>query len=151
MTHIHELIDFIIVAYVVYKDRVLLVHHKELKKWLPLGGHIEIDEDPDQALIREIREESDLEVEIFGEKPELESKGVKFLYPPIFLDIHDISKTHKHISLTYFAKAKSENVRLAEREHHDIRWFTEKDLDNQEYNLESHIKFYAREALKKFV
>lgn len=149
MPHIHDLIDFVVNAYVVYKDRILLVHHKELNKWLSLGGHIELDENPEQALFREIQEESGLEVEIAGEKPALKSKGVKFLYSPAFLDIHDISEAHKHIGLVYFAKAKTDEVKLAEKEHNAIRWFTKEDLDKPEFNLDPHIKFYAKEALKK--
>ena len=149
MPHIHELIDFTIVAWVVYKDRVLLIHHKTLNKWLPLGGHVELDENPEEALFREIKEESGLEVEILGEKPSIEAEGRKFLYSPTFLDIHDISNTHKHIGMVYFAKAKSDDIKLAEAEHNEIRWFTENELGNPEFNLQPDVKWYAREALQR--
>ena len=39
MGHIHKLIDFVVEVFVVYKDKVLLVYHKELNKWLPIGWH----------------------------------------------------------------------------------------------------------------
>ena len=67
MPHIHELIDFVVDIYIVYKDKVLLIHHKELKKWLPIGGHIELDEDPEEALFREVKEECGLEIEVLGD------------------------------------------------------------------------------------
>lgn len=82
--HIHELIDFAVDVFIVYKNKVLLVHHIEQNKWLPVGGHVELNEDPEQALFREIKEECGLEVEIFGEKPLVQSPVARFLYPPVF-------------------------------------------------------------------
>lgn len=35
----------------------------------------------------------------------IEVRGTKFLYPPTFLNIHDINETHKHVGLYYIAKA----------------------------------------------
>jgi len=60
MAHINEKIDFTVEAFVVHNQRVLLIFHKKLQRWLPLGGHIELDEDPEQALFREVKEESGL-------------------------------------------------------------------------------------------
>ena len=42
---------------------------------LPLGGHIELHEDPEQAALREAKEESGLEVELLGERPPTTSPG----------------------------------------------------------------------------
>ena len=47
MAHIHEKIDFTVAIFVVHEGKVLLIHHRNLNKWLPLGGHIELDEDPE--------------------------------------------------------------------------------------------------------
>jgi 8-oxo-dGTP pyrophosphatase MutT (NUDIX family) len=149
MPHIHPLIDFVIVAFIICQDKILLIFHSKLNKWLPVGGHIELDEDPEQALFREIKEETGLNnIKILSGKPLINSRGTKFLYTPIFLDIHNISKTHKHIGLTYFVKAKNHKVKLAEREHKDIRWFSERDIDDKKWKLSPAVKFYAKEALK---
>ena len=32
------------------KRKFLLIKHKKLKKWLQPGGHIELNEDPEEAL-----------------------------------------------------------------------------------------------------
>ena len=37
MAHIHEKIDFTVAIFVVQDDKVLLIHHRKLNKWLPLG------------------------------------------------------------------------------------------------------------------
>lgn len=44
---------FTVSIFIVCKDRVLLHLHKKSKKILPLGGHIEINELPEEACIRE--------------------------------------------------------------------------------------------------
>lgn len=149
MPHIHDLIDFVSVVYIVYKNKVLLIHHKQLNKWLPIGGHIELNEDPEEALFREVKEECGLEIEVASSKPDAVSDGTKFLYTPEFLNIHKISDTHSHVGLVYFAKTKSDEAVLNKEEHHDIRWFILEDLDKPEFAIIGEVKFYASEALKK--
>ncbi|MDP4007393.1 MAG: NUDIX domain-containing protein [bacterium] len=150
MAHIHELIDWTIVAYVIYGKKALFVFHKELQKWLPLGGHIELNEDPDEALAREVKEESGIEeFEVLSEKPIMNAPERKVLYTPSYMDIHPISNTHKHIGLTYFLKVSTDTVQLADQEHEEIRWLSEDDLDDAGINLDSGIKLYAREAIKR--
>ncbi len=152
MSHIHKEIDFITGAIIVHQDKVLLCDHIARKNWLPLGGHIELTEDPEEALFREIREESGLHrrnLTILTSKPSRRDKGVKFLFAPNFLDIHEFSDTHKHIGLMYFLASNTDSVRLNKDEHHRIRWFGEDELDDKKYNISPHIKFYSLEALKK--
>lgn len=149
MPHIHELIDFVVNVYIVYGDKVLLIHHKKQNKWLPIGGHIELNEDPEQALQREVKEECGLEIKILSEKPSIYSEGTKFLYSPAYLDIHRISETHRHIALSYFAKTDSDKAILNEEEHNEIRWFCGKELDDTQFKIEPAIKFYAKEALSR--
>ncbi len=150
MPHIHDLIDFTVDVFVVYENKVLLIFHRKHNMWLQVGGHIELNEDPDEALFREVKEECGLDIEIIGGKePTFEIKGTKFLYAPAFMNIHDINETHKHVGLVYFAKAKSTELVLSKREHSDIRWFSLEDLDKPEFNLNEAVKFYAKEALAR--
>lgn len=152
MPHIHELIDFTVDVFIVYDNKVLLIFHKKLKMWLQIGGHVELHEDPDQALFREVKEECGLEIEIIGGKePDFEEQGTKFLYAPAFMNIHDIDEKHKHIGLTYFAKATSDKFIYNEEEHSDIRWFSEEELEKPEFNVSQGVRFYAKEALKRAI
>jgi len=151
MPHSHEKIDFVVSAWIVYSGRVLLVFHKGQQTWLPIGGHIEPDEDPEEALYREVKEECGLDIEIIREKKNtgypLEST-TKLLPMPVYMDIHPINKTHRHVALEYFAKAKSDAVKLAKGEHDEIRWFSESELNESRYNILPAIKFFAKGALK---
>jgi 8-oxo-dGTP diphosphatase len=149
MPHIHELMDFTVEAFVVHEQRVLLIYHTQLQKWLPLGGHIELHGDPEQALFREIKEESGLDVNVLSQKPAQPCEGKKFLYPPAYLDVHPITPTHRHIGLVYFATAASDQVRLAAHEHDAIRWFSEAELQEPALGIQPDVLFYAREALRR--
>lgn len=56
--------DLVVAGYIFDKNKVLLIHHKKSDLWLPVWGQIEINETPDDGLIREIKEEVGIEVEI---------------------------------------------------------------------------------------
>ena len=148
MPHIHELYDFVVSVFIVHRDRVLLIDHKKYDEWLPIGGHIELNEDPEQALFREIREECGLTVKILAGKPDVAHAGVKPILTPSYIDAHRIGDVHKHIAFIYFAVARSDKVRLHEREHREYRWVSEKDLSSKKLKLTRSILFYSRQALK---
>lgn len=147
MAHIHEKIDFTVAIFVVHEGRVLVIHHRKLEKWLPLGGHIELDEDPEMAAIREAREESGLEVELIGERPPTTGPGTRALIAPRFLDIHRISATHEHIGMIYWARPRTGTLTLATEEHHDIRWCTPADLEQLQPPMSDAVKWYCLKAL----
>ncbi len=149
MPHIHALYDFVVSVFVVYQNRVLLVYHKKYSEWLPIGGHIELNEDPEQALYREIKEESGMRVRILTKAPSIAHDGVKPIPTPSFVDAHRISRTHKHIAFIYFGVSKSAKIRLHTREHREYRWFSKKDLLDRRFGLTRSIRFYCREALKR--
>jgi 8-oxo-dGTP pyrophosphatase MutT (NUDIX family) len=149
MAHIHEKIDFTVALLVVHNGKVLLVHHRNLNKWLPLGGHIELDEDPEAAGLREAKEESGLEVELLGQRPPTTEPGTRALIAPRFMDIHRISDTHQHIGLMYWARPKNGTLKLSPSEHHDIRWCSTADLDGLQPPMSVAVKWYCRAALKE--
>ena len=128
MPHIHELIDFTVSAFIFHNDRVLLIHHKKLDSWMQIGGHVELDEDTDEALIREIKEECGLDVHVLAEvAPCQASSHVKPLLRPHFVNIHAIGQTHRHLDLSYVCLSDSDAVVL-EDAHNDIGWFSEEEV-----------------------
>ncbi|HEY9175230.1 MAG TPA: NUDIX domain-containing protein [Verrucomicrobiae bacterium] len=147
VAHIHEKIDFTVAIFVVQAGKVLLIHHRNLDRWLPLGGHIELDEDPEQAAVREAKEESGLDVELLGERPPTTGPGTRALIAPRFMDIHRINATHEHIGLIYWARPKSGTATLAPAEHHAIRWCASEDLDQLSPPMSNAVKWYCRKAL----
>ncbi len=149
MAHIHDKIDFTVAIFVVHGKKILLIHHRQLDKWLPLGGHIELDEDPEQAALREAKEESGLEVELLGGRPPTTGPGTRALIAPRFLDIHRITDTHEHIGLIYWARPRNGSLALAAAEHHDIRWCSSGDLDKLHPPMSDAVKWYCRQAIEE--
>jgi 8-oxo-dGTP pyrophosphatase MutT (NUDIX family) len=155
MAHIHEKIDFTVAIFVVHDKKILIIHHRKLNKWLPLGGHIELDEDPEQAALREAKEESGLDVELLGERPPTTSPGTRALIAPRFLDIHRINDTHEHIGMIYWAKPllaeghHNQITKLAKEEHHDIRWCSADDLETLQPPMPEAVKWYCLKAIEE--
>lgn len=149
MAHIHEKIDFTVAIFVVHGRKLLLVHHRNLDRWLPLGGHIELDEDPEAAALREAKEESGLDVELLGSRPPTTEKGSRALIAPRFLDIHRINDTHEHVGMLYWARPRNGQLKLAAAEHHDIRWCSTTDLDTLQPPMSGAVKWYCRKALEE--
>ena len=153
MPHIHEKIDFTAEVFIVHHNRVLLRLHDKYNIWLSVGGHIELNEDPMEAAIREVKEEVGLEIKLIGEIIQTEQgerSGYKELLPPRFLNRHRINETHEHITFVYFARSDDDTVIVSGDDRSDEwKWFTLQDLEDPAYALQPSIKQYARHALKE--
>lgn len=151
MGHIHKDIDLTVSVYIVNGGKVLLIFHKKLQSWLPIGGHVELHEDAEEALIREISEECGLSVKLTSPSlPEVPGiTDMKFLPLPAGFDIHGVGGGHRHMNLVYFGTSSDNNAVLAEGEHDSIRWFTTEEIDDPSWGVWPSIKFYAKEAINK--
>lgn len=136
-------------VFIIYRNKVLLRKHDKLGIWLSVGGHIEDNEDPNQAALREVKEETGLDVTLDNTlRPKnLFTDGSQELIPPYYLNIN--GKDNRHITFVYFAKTDSDVISQdVEKEiSEDMKWFTKKELENSTEILEN-IKYYALKALK---
>jgi 8-oxo-dGTP pyrophosphatase MutT (NUDIX family) len=121
--------DFVASVYVVNEGKVLLVHHKKLGMWLPVGGHIEKNELPTVCAIREAKEEAGLDIKIVGEEEHYER--VRTLAHPKIVQLENIEPGHQHIDLIYFArlKDKSQKIKNEDKGITEVRWFSREELD----------------------
>src|SRR3989338_8299033 len=122
MPHIHENgNDFVVDVYVVHKNRVLLRLHDKHNKWLVPGGHIELDETPEEAARREVKEEVGLDIVLWDPRAHKvgSSKGYQDIIPPVHMNMHEINERHKHISHIYFATTVSDETAEQENEKRD--------------------------------
>lgn len=119
MAHINELIDYTAGVYIVHKDRVLIRKHDKYGFWIHVGGHIELDEHPVEAAIREAKEEVGLDVTIPNYKGQLAKEtGKKLgsiepatpLPTPKHMNIHPINETHQHLDLIYYGTSETDEV-----------------------------------------
>jgi len=152
MAHIHEKIDFTASVFIVHGDKVLLHMHKKLGMWLQVGGHIELDEDPNQAAIREAREEAGLDIQLGAAGGDALNTvfSARELVVPRFLNRHffDTSHTHEHIDFVYFAKSESADAH-SEEGGGAVRWFDREELLDTELDLLPDVRKYALLALQE--
>ena len=115
-------------AYVVNPDnrKILLVKHKEYNKWLQPGGHIENNETPEEAAIREVYEETGIKITLIGEHFPREDDLIR----PLGVQCNRKHNGDKMIDIVYYGKPNNPDSPLkANDESTDIGWFSRHDLD----------------------
>ncbi len=99
---------FTATGFVVNDGRVLLHWHPKVKAWLPPGGHIEENEDPAEAVVREIHEEAGVHAAVVPTGPTFELSYPTCVVSPFTImieDIHDpVHGYHQHIDMIYFCR-----------------------------------------------
>jgi 8-oxo-dGTP pyrophosphatase MutT (NUDIX family) len=135
---------FTVAVFVVHDGSVLLHFHRKLGKWLPPGGHIEDDELPDAAAVREVQEETGVRARLVGERG-LPLDAPRQLVIPAGIQVETIYAGHEHIDLVYFAAADVAEIdpMLAERD--QVGWYRAADLAR--LGADDEIQAWARRAL----
>lgn len=119
---------FTVSGFVSHRGRTALHRHPRLGIWLPPGGHIETDEDPVQAVLREVLEECGLAVEILTVGPRFLAEPPSQLLTPVKIGVYDIPKDgvldepHQHIDFIYFTRPLVAGPVLPD-DGHDWTWF----------------------------
>ncbi len=116
--------------------RLLLVHHNRYGCWVVPGGHVEPDESPDFTAMREVLEETGVEIEIVSatDAPDLPGQ-TQLAAPFIVAAIPHPGKPergegpHIHIDLMYVATVKSAAIRVLENEVSGVAFFTLDEID----------------------
>jgi 8-oxo-dGTP pyrophosphatase MutT (NUDIX family) len=121
---------FTATAFVLRDGAALLHWHKRLGQWMPPGGHIEPNEDPVQAALREILEEAGITAEVIASGAPLPFDYPEQLPAPYTILVEDIpgpGQPHKHIDLIYFCRPVDEDSRTVVTDP-TLRWVTETEL-----------------------
>jgi 8-oxo-dGTP pyrophosphatase MutT (NUDIX family) len=138
--------EFTVAVFVVHRGRVLLHWHRRLARWLPPGGHVDPGELPDEAAVRETREETGLAIELLDanggpatgiprstdagsdtdvmtqpERAEAGTPGPRRLVQPLGIQLEDIGPGHQHIDLLYLARPSRPATGAPSAEEHTLR------------------------------
>ncbi|MCB2356896.1 NUDIX domain-containing protein [Clostridium estertheticum] len=133
-------------VYVINNGRVLLHMHKKHKTLFPLGGHMEPEELPHETAIREVYEESGLEVELYNDEDQLELGGVRQLHRPMNVLLENIGHSIENIDFIYFATANEDKVHPQDGESEELYWMTRDEVINNG-EIKPHIVAMALKAL----
>ncbi len=98
---------------IVVGDRGVVLHrHRRLGRWIQPGGHLEPDETPDDAALRECGEETGLPVGHPSGRPLL-----------VHVDVHLVPTGHVHLDLRYLLEAPDADPAPGPGESQDVAWF----------------------------
>jgi ADP-ribose pyrophosphatase YjhB (NUDIX family) len=134
--------DYATSGYIVNSGRVLLIRHKKLPMWTPPSGHIELHQNPIDALYMEIREEAGIQkehltlVETHTETKSFRrhtSAGLqgKRIPVPFDIDEHQFgTESHMHVDFGYILVSTTDAVQPEEGESQEFKWFTDDELAN---------------------
>ncbi len=122
-----------VTGFVVHEGRTALHWHRKIQTWLPAGGHIEPSEDPVEAVLREIREEFDIEAEVVPLAPRVEyAGGPRQLEAPFAVLVCPVEPGHEHIDLVYFLRLTAGFPGRSHDPESPIHWVDEVTLRTEE-------------------
>ena len=100
---------------VVDGEYILLVDHKNARRWLPTGGHVEPGEDPRTTVLRELFEELGIEASRHE------------VVAPLMVTVTEtvgLTSGHTDVSLWYpVRRSRDELLAFDVEEFHSVRWF----------------------------
>ena len=117
-------------VYIIEKDKVLLLYHRKLGKWLQPGGHVEENETPPECAKREALEETGLEIEFLKQENlwinSLNSNSFERPFLCLLENIppHGTSPTHQHVDFIYVARPLSRELLPQETQEERLHWFS---------------------------
>ena len=108
---------------------ILMIKHKKLGVWMPPGGHVEKDELPCEAVVREVFEETGVRVKVItaakDAAPPVDHRCRELPLPMEILSTDfEGDGTHNIINFNYLCIAESLELTLEEKAVDDIGWFT---------------------------
>lgn len=108
--------------------KILLVKHKKFNKWVQPGGHIEDEETPEEAALREVYEETGIKVKLLGERFPREDDFIR----PLGIQRNRGSNGDIHIDITYpGVPVNLEDIETHKNkaENDAVKWFTRDEID----------------------
>ncbi len=131
-------------------EKVLLLWNKTLQAWIPVGGHIDPGETPDEAVKREVSEETGFDFE-FLPLPHMETNSTVKVVKPFRFQIEDMPHHNKHMNFVFIGKCINFSEEKQETDEQEkLRWFSESELnDNNNIFLEN-VRNTSLDAIKMF-
>jgi len=134
--------QFTATVYIVEDERVLLIKHRKLRKWLPPGGHLDPNETPPEAAKREAFEETGMKVELVPqENIWIDHWNAKSLERPFLCLLEEIpaygdEPAHQHMDLCYLGRPIGGKLKENPKETDGIRWFTLDEINKLEPDVD---------------
>ena len=116
---------------IIHEDKILLTQRKGVPHiWELPGGKVEVNEEPSNAAIREVKEETGYEIEVISKLPFSYSIKVNS-----YLQI---------ILLCFECKLIGGSRLVAEKEVDDVQWFSINELPDIRHGSSSFVDYYKK-------
>lgn len=129
-------------VYIIQNNKVFLHMHKKYKTWFPVGGHVEPDEFPYQAAIREAKEESGFDIELVKTEITGDYDIGRVERIPMPFCTYQCGSEKEFYDFNFIATIKGGELSPADGESTEFRWFSKEELENTE-EVKIHIKSTA--------
>jgi 8-oxo-dGTP diphosphatase len=126
---------------VVDNNKLLLLKQNKSKFWLLPGGHIEDGELPHKAVIREVKEETNLDIELLQVSDKKARTEIVAPLPIPFAMRLLPCRDKKDIDFTFTAKVIGGELKI-DNESEEAKWFTKEEIINDP-SVGPNTKYYA--------
>jgi 8-oxo-dGTP pyrophosphatase MutT (NUDIX family) len=129
-------------------NKVLLTWNKNINTWIPVGGHIDEGETPDEAVAREVKEETGFQFEFFPDSEIIDDGSVKII-KPFRIQIEKVPHHNHHINIVFFGRCTKWRDKEFTDENEKLRWFSYEELIKEKDNFLNNVWVSAVTALKE--
>ena len=147
---------FVATIYAVHDGAVALHEHDKLEMWLPAGGHLDRDELPHEAALRETEEELGFAVDLVAPQEAITSETVRSIPQPQHFLVEDINVHangevgHQHVDFIFYGAAPSRDIQPdpGEQPAEDWTWFTAEELRARDDEIPADVVEIGRRAIE---
>lgn len=117
--------------------KFLMIKHRKTGKWLQPGGHIELNEDPEEVALREVFEETGVNVRLMGNRVPRKNDFIL----PLAIQKDMVSPSHIHIDFVYMAYPLENQIEVAnEQETDGLKWFSMDEILSENFDTFDDVK-----------
>ncbi len=133
-------------GYLFKDNKVLLIYHPKINKWLPVGGHIDENETPEMSIIKEFKEEVGLNIKVVnsGLTMSISEPNIRRVQPsPFYSEIHSVGD-HNHHCQFFICELidVNQNVNVDGIEVKEFEWLSKEEVQEKR-NIGDDIKNLA--------
>lgn len=136
------------VIYLVREDGKVLLHwNKNMQTWIPIGGHINFGETPDETIKREVKEETGFDFDLLKE-PFIEgnSKVINFHR----FQIDKVPHHNEHMTFVFIGKCKNYTDKQETDENEKLKWFSEEEIIKMKNELIESVYTVALDSINLY-
>lgn len=117
-----------------------MIKHRKTRKWLQPGGHIEPNEDPEEAALRETFEETGIYIKLIGKN----FPRTQDFITPLALQKNIVEENHIHIDFVYLAHPKENQKEIINHDETErLAWFTLDQITDDSFETFDDVKYWC--------